>query len=235
MNHAGTKHGAAMRVVSVFTTNPIATRLEDVTRGEITYRFEALDPKGPRQLVEGPVWAFVDWVMPELSGLEMCRRLRADDRFRDAHITLVLDRDDVEDRRRALQAGADDYLVGPLEEGMILERISALTGNQVEYKPGDLIERGGFTVDLKAHLARYNDRPIKVFPNQFRLLRYFVENANRVLSRHELVEALGKQEPPVNDRTVDKWVGRLRRSLQDVEAGHLLRTVHAHGYVLDIL
>ena len=224
-----------MQLVSVFTTNRIGSILDDVTHAGVTYRFGMLDAGGPARLVEGPVWAFIDWVMPDLSGLEMCRRLRADDRFREAHITLVLDRDDIDDRRRALQAGADDYMVGPVEERMIMERLFALVNAQAEYRPGDLIERGGFIIDLNAHLARYRDRPIKVFPNQFRLLRYFVENANRVLSRQELVEALGKQEPPVNDRTVDKWVGRLRRSLQDVGAGQLLRTVHSHGYVLDIV
>jgi two-component system, OmpR family, phosphate regulon response regulator PhoB len=224
-----------MQVISVFTTTTFSGMAEEQVQGDIAYRFEHLDSAGPRQLLEGPVWAFIDWVMPDLSGLEMCRRLRADARMKDAHLTMVLERDELDDRRRALQAGADDYLVGPVDLARIMERVRALAGGPGEYMPGDIIERGGFTIDLKAHLARYRDRPIRVFPNQFRLLRYFVENANRVLPRQELVEALGKQEPPVNDRTVDKWVGRLRRSLQDVEGGHLLRTVHAHGYVLDIL
>ena len=225
-----------MQVISVFTTAPFSEPLSEQVRGDVAYRFEQLDASGPRHLVDGPVWAFVDWVMDDLSGLEMCRRMRADARLKDAHITMVLERDDIDDRRRALQAGADDYVVGPVDPDVMLERVSALASNgSGDYMPGDIIERGGFTIDLKAHLARYRDRPIRVFPNQFRLLRYFVENANRVLPRQELVEALGKLEPPVNDRTVDKWVGRLRRSLQDVEAGHLLRTVHAHGYVLDII
>jgi two-component system phosphate regulon response regulator PhoB len=224
-----------MIVISVFMTDPIGENIEDVTQGDVTFAFGMLDEHGPNRMVEGPVWAFVDWVMPHLSGLELCRRMRADPRMRDAHLTMVLDNDDLDDRRRALQAGADDYIIGPLDREKILERILALAATQTTYRPSQLIEKGDFTIDIKAHLARYRNRPIKVYPNQFRLLRYFVENANRVLPRQELVEALGKMDPPINERTVDKWVGRLRRSLQDVEAGHLLRTVHSQGYVLDII
>ena len=78
------------------------------------------------------MWAFVDWVMPELAGLELCRRLRADSRTADAHVTMVLEEDDAEDRRRALRAGADDYVIGPLTRTAVLDRVLALQSRGAE-------------------------------------------------------------------------------------------------------
>ena len=75
--------------------------------------------------------------------------------------------------------------------------------------------------------------PIALRPNEFRLLRFLAENPNRVLSRQELIAGLGKQEPPIDPRTVDVWIGRLRRAFRSAGAGNPLRTVHAMGYVLD--
>ena len=112
--------------IIILTTDSAAETFEDFEHNDTVFAFRRLTADGPPMLLEGAVWVFVDWVMPDLSGLEMCRRLRADPRTEDAHITMVLERDDPEDRRRALRAGADDYLVGSVGRQTILDRVLAL-------------------------------------------------------------------------------------------------------------
>lgn len=222
-----------MDVVNIFLSDPIGDTLEDFEHDGIRFTFDRLAGGGPRRLLEGQVWAFVDWVMEDCSGLEMCRRLRADPRTAEAHITIVLEQDDPEDRRRALRAGADDYMVGPLDRTAILDRVFALQDRRRQRHVTQQIRLGDLTIDLMALQARWHDSAVPLRPNEFRLLRFFVENPDRVLSRLELIEGLGKLEPPIDERTVDVWIGRLRRALKGAGAGNMLRTVRAMGYVLD--
>ncbi|MET1755310.1 response regulator transcription factor [Novosphingobium sp. RD2P27] len=186
-------------------------------------------------LIEGSLWAFVEWVLPEMSGLELCRRLRCDPETAAAHITMVLEEDDQEDRKRALRTGADDYIVGPLTRNALLDRI--LSGNLTD--PGEANGRrvalGDLVIDIPAFQARWRGKGIALMPNEFRLLRYFVEHPGRVFTRAQLIAALGKQEPAIDERTVDVWIGRLRRALKAAGAGNPLRTVRSLGYVFDEL
>ena len=222
-----------MSVVNIFLTNPAAAEMEDFAHGGDRFVFGQLTHEGPERLIEGPVWLFVDWVMDTLAGLELCRRLRADPRTASAHITMVLEADDLDDRRRALRAGADDYAVGPLDRRMILDRVLATDPHaRRRFAPGRM-EVGALTVDLEAFLARWNGTPIALPPNEFGLLRLMAENAGRVLSREDIIAGLGKHEHPLDARTVDVWVGRLRRALKSAGAGDLLRTVRSMGYVFD--
>ena len=96
-----------METLNIFLTDPMGETLDEFVHDNIRFSFGTIPPDGPKRLTEGPVWVFVDWVLPDLSGLEMCRRLRADPRTTDAHVTMVLVHDDQDDRRRALRAGAD--------------------------------------------------------------------------------------------------------------------------------
>jgi two-component system phosphate regulon response regulator PhoB len=219
-------------IVSIFLTGEMADNNEDFDSGTSRFVFARLTPKGPNRLVEGSMWAFIDWVMDDLSGLEMVRRLRADPRTADAHVTMVLEQDDAEDRRRALRAGADDYVVGPLDRTTVLDRVMAL---QSTHQRGATtrLELGPLCIDMAALRASWGDTMIELRPNEFRLLRFFVENSDKVLTRSELIEGLGKQEPPIDERTVDVWIGRLRRALKAAGAGNPLRTVRSLGYVFD--
>lgn len=223
-----------MDVINIFVTGTLDEGLEDFIHDEQRFTFDRLDGEGPRRLVEGPIWAFVDWVMDDLAGLEMCRRLRADPRTEEAHITMVLEADDTEDRRRALKAGADDYVVGPVSRTMVLDRVLALQSAGGERHQVRKVEAGVLTIDMTALQARWDGTPIVLRPNEFRLLRFFAENPNRVLTREDLMDGLGKREPAIDERTVDVWIGRLRRSLKAAGAGNPLRTVRSMGYVLDL-
>jgi two-component system phosphate regulon response regulator PhoB len=223
-----------MDVITIFLTSELGESLDDFLHDQRRFTFDRLGPEGPRRLVEGPMWAFIDWVMEDLSGLEMCRRLRADPRTADAHITMVLEADDPEDRRRALRAGADDYVVGPLTRTLVLDRVLALQARGAERHATRRFAAGALSIDMAALQARWNGTPIPLRPNEFRLLRFFAENPNRVLTRKELIEGLGKRETPIDERTVDVWVGRLRRAIRAAGGGNPLRTVRLVGYVFDL-
>lgn len=222
-----------MTVINIFFTQQIDGASEDFIHGAYRFAFERIGPEGPRRLIEGPIWAFVDWVMDDLAGLEMCRRLRADPRTAQAHVTMVLESDDEDDRRRALRAGADDYVVGKLDRTRILDRVLAVLSDGPDVHAAHMIELGSLTIDMIALQARWGGKPIRLGPNEFRLLRYFAENPDRVLSRQDLINALGKREPAIDERTVDVWVGRLRRAIRAAGGGNPLRTVRSLGYAFD--
>lgn len=223
-----------VEIVNIFLTGELAESLDDFVHGQLRFTFDRLRSQGPARLVEGPMWAFVDWVMDDLAGLEMCRRLRADPRTADAHITMVLEADDAEDRRRALRAGADDYMVGPLDRTSVLDRVLALHGGARDQHAARMIERGDLSIDLAALRAYWDGQVIDLRPNEFRLIRFLAENPNRVLSREELIAGLGKRDDPIDQRTVDVWIGRLRRAIKVAGGGNPLRTVRSLGYVFDL-
>ena len=224
-------HGVT--VITILMTEKDAEAWDSFDNGDARYVFDRLTPAGPQRLIEGPVCAFVDWVLDDLSGLEMCRRLRADPRTEQAHVTMVLETCDIEDKRRALAAGADDYLVGPVDRTTVLDRVLALGNGRMHQQGARNLRVGSLDIDFAALQARWEDKPLALRPNEFRLLRFFAENADRVLGRGELIGGLGKQEPAIDERTVDVWVGRLRRALRDAGAGEPIRTVRSLGYVYD--
>lgn len=201
--------------------------------GEFEVRFHLWQGSGEPPLLEGSIWAFVDWVLPDISGLEVCRRMRCDPVMVDAHITMILENDDQDARRRALRSGADDYMLAPVSRSAILDRVLSGNVGTMENSATRDLQAGGLVIDLAAFQARFQGKPIPLMPNEFRLLRYFVEHPDRVFSRAQLIAALGKQNPPVDERTVDVWIGRLRRALRTAGAGNPLRTVRWLGYVFD--
>lgn len=223
-----------MKRVSIFTTDPGAAQFSDFTHDGTIFGFGHLTAHGPQRLAEGPTWVFVDWAMDAMSGLEMCRRIRADARMRDAHVTMVLEEDDSEDRRRAIKAGADDYAIGPLTRQAMLDRVLALYSSTPLHGADRALDLGDLRINIAGEQVRWQGRLVPLRPNEFRLLRFMAENPNRVLSRRELIDALGKAGDPEYLRTVDVWIKRLRSGLRSAGASHLLRTVHSKGYVLDL-
>ena len=224
-----------MRHIDILLTSDVDGGLAPFRHGEIEAVFHKWTNLGELPLLDGALWAFIDWVLPEISGLEICRRLRCDPLTAQAHITMILDEDDPEARRRALRTGADDYMVAPIDRAALLDRVLSLQLRDADAGPARAVSLGSLTIDLAAFQARWQGRPIPLMPNEFRLLRYFVEHPGRVFTRVQLISALGKQEPPVDERTVDVWIGRLRRALKAAGAGNPLRTVRSLGYVFDAL
>ncbi len=222
-----------MRKVNILLTGALPGAAPAGSKDRL-FDFQTIGPGGPENLVDGPTWIFVDWIMPEISGLEMVRRLRADERLSDAHITIVLERDDDEDRRRAIQAGADDYVLGPLDRNGVLDRILTLQSQRGIRRSPPRERYGLLEVIPAAQQARWDGRPLSLSPNEFRLLRYLVSQRGEINSRRKIIAGLGKLEPPIDERTVDVWIGRLRRALRAAGAPDPIRTVRAQGYVFDV-
>lgn len=219
--------------IDILLTSDLHGGMEPFAEGEFDIRFHMWTGRFEPSLLDGAPWAFVDWVLPDISGLEICRRLRCDPLTAQTHITMVLEEDEVDDRRRALRAGADDYLVGPLNRADLLDRVLAIKLNDSKMDVPQGTSLGDLAIDIAAFRARWRGKVIPLMPNEFRLLRYFIEHPGRVFTRSQLIAALGKQEPPLDERTVDVWIGRLRRALRSAGAGDPLRTVRSLGYVLD--
>ena len=217
----------------ILVTSEIEGGLAPFRHGDLQVVFFRWSPMGAPPLLDGATWAFVEWVLPDLSGLEVCRRLRCDPLTADAHVTMILDEDDPEARRHALRAGADDYMLGPLTRAAILDRVMAAVPRDLVAPPPRALRFGDLAIDIAAFQARWQGKPIPLMPNEFRLLRYFVEHPGRVFTRSQLIAALGKHATPIDERTVDVWIGRLRRALRAAGAGDMLRTVRSLGYVLD--
>ena len=222
-----------MRRIDVLVTREIEGGLEKFVHGDLHISFHEWTSPGDLPLIEGALWAFVDWVTPSLSGLEICRRLRCDPVTAQSHITMILEEDDLDARRRALRAGADDYLVAPITRTMVLDRVLSVQPSEFDNSIARVLTIGELTIDQAAFRARWQGKAIPLMPNEFRLMRFFAEHPGRVFTRSQLIAALGKHDSPIDERTVDVWIGRLRRALRAAGAGEPLRTVRSLGYVFD--
>lgn len=225
-----------MRKYDILVTGELGDGFAPFVHDEIDVTFHSWSGTGAPPLIDGSLWAFVGGD-PTLasglaSGIEFCRRLRADPVTADAHVTVVV-ADDAEQKRLAVRAGADDYIVGPISRRIILDRVLSLKLRLPENRPRQIARLGDLTIDLTAFQARWQDRAIALRPSELRLLRVFADHPDRVFTRAQLIEALGKHDMPLDERTVDVWVGRLRRALRAAGAADQLRTVRRLGYVFD--
>lgn len=182
----------------------------------------------------GETWCFVDWLLPDMSGLEVCRQLRAAPATAASHITMVLEDDDTVSRRRALSAGADDYMPGPANSQDLIERLKRYIADRPEGPSLSAPRTGsGLTVDPDAHQVRWQGQLVTLRPREIALLQAFMANPDRLLTRAKLIALVGQDCPIEDERTVDVWVGRLRRSLEAQGVPRIVRTVRSHGYVFD--
>lgn len=181
---------------------------------------------------------FVDWVLPEYSGLEVCERLRLAEDTKSAHINMVMESRDDAAQRRAIRAGADSYILGPITADMIVQKIQSYRDTRHYSKTTTKLVHGKLTVDLDAYRVSYLGRNIALPPNEFRVLTHFIENPDRLLTRKSIIEMLGKDTLSKNgeatdERIVNVWIRRLRRTLNDHDVPDPLRTVRSKGYVMD--
>ncbi len=179
-------------------------------------------------------WIFIDWILPKLSGLELCRQIRNEETLHDIHITMILENDNPNDCRRAIQAGADDYMIGPLSSDVLFERLNKsirFQKNASNYSKTEV--RAGIEIDSSNFRVNYLGQNVHLSPNEFRLLNYFLRNPDRIHSRQSIIQALGKDDHRIDERTVDVWIRRLRHSLSEKGVPNPLRTVRSMGYVFD--
>jgi two-component system, OmpR family, phosphate regulon response regulator PhoB len=185
-----------------------------------------IDEKAPDLVV-------LDWMLPKVSGVEVCRRLRARPETRNLPIIMLTARGEETDRIRGLDTGADDYVVKPFSMTELAARIRAVLRR---IRPGladDRLHHGDIVIDRVAHRVRRANKEIHLGPTEFRLLDYLMQHPGRVFSREQLLDAVWGSDVYVEARTVDVHIGRLRKALnRDLEEDPI-RTVRSAGYSLD--
>lgn len=182
---------------------------------------------------EQPDLVILDWMLPSLSGIEICRQIRAGGATRALPVIMLTARGGEADRLRGLATGADDYIVKPFSVAEVLARVKALLRRSSPEKTSDVLERAGIVIDRQAHRVTRGPRDLNLGPTEFRLLEVFMQSAGRVLSRAQLLDHVWGRSAEVDERTVDVHVGRLRKSIVRGSEPDPIRTVRGAGYVFD--
>ena len=181
-----------------------------------------------------PDLVLLDWMLPKLSGIEVCRRIRGRPETRNLPIIMLTARGEETDRVRGLDTGADDYMTKPFSMTELIARIRAVLRR---IRPGladDRINHGDIVIDRVAHRVRRAGLEIHLGPTEFRLLDHFMQHPGRVFSREQLLDAVWGSDVYVEARTVDVHVGRLRKALNVEGTVNPIRTVRSAGYSLDL-
>ncbi len=181
-----------------------------------------------------PDLVVLDWMLPKISGIELCRRLRGRSETRNMPIMMLTARGEESDRIRGLDTGADDYVTKPFSMTELAARIRAVLRR---IRPGlaeDRVSHGDITMDRVAHRVRRSGREIHLGPTEFRLLDYLMQHPGRVFSREQLLDSVWGSDVYVEARTVDVHIGRLRKALNNDEEVDPIRTVRSAGYSLDV-
>ncbi len=227
---------ASAYVLIVEDEDPIAKILE--------YNFEkegyrtGIAHDGEEALVmaaeQQPDLVILDWTLPKVTGIEVCRRLRARQASRNIPIIMLTARAEEADLLRGLDQGADDYITKPFSVAAVVARARAVLRR---IRPGlteDLVTIGDIRIDRNAHRVKRGGKDVHLGPTEFRLLDYLMQHPGRVFSREQLLDAVWGSDVYVEVRTVDVHIGRLRRALNVDETGpDPIRTVRAAGYSLD--
>jgi two-component system, OmpR family, phosphate regulon response regulator PhoB len=180
-----------------------------------------------------PDAVLLDWMLPRISGLEVCRQIRRAPAWRDLPVIMLTARGEEGDRVRGLDSGADDYVVKPFSPGELIARLRAVIRRVRPTASAEILHFGDIAMDLSAHRVSRGSAQIHLGPTEFRLLRFFLERPGRVFSREQLLDGVWGRDAEVELRTVDVHIRRLRKALNDNGRSDVIRTVRAAGYSLD--
>ncbi len=181
-----------------------------------------------------PDLILMDWMMPKLSGIEVCRRLRRKAETRSTPIIMLTARGDETDKITGLDYGADDYVTKPYSMPELLARVRAVLRRTQPDILEDRIRQGDIEIDTKAFRVRRGDNEIHLGPTEFRLLDHFMRHPGRVFSREQLLDTVWGRDVYVEARTVDVHIGRLRKALKKAGGPDPIRTVRSAGYAFEI-
>jgi two-component system phosphate regulon response regulator PhoB len=192
---------------------------------------EAPDSRSARQLLadERPDLALVDWMLPDISGLELTRMLKRDKEYEDLAIIMLTARADERDKISGLDGGADDYITKPFSPRELVSRIQAVL-RRTSVSDDEVISVGLLTLDAAGHRVLSSGDEVKLGPTEYRLLHFFMTHPNRVYSRSQLLDRVWSANAYVEERTVDVHVRRLRKALADNDVDKYIRTVRGAGY-----
>jgi two-component system, OmpR family, phosphate regulon response regulator PhoB len=245
MERAGVKEQAGPRLNA--GTKPLVLLVEDEVDLVTLLRYN-LEKEGFRTLTAGDGeealllaeeqslnLILLDWMLPLMSGIEVCRQLRRNPRTRDVPIIMLTARGEEADKVRGLNAGADDYVAKPFSPIELVARMRAVLRRSSPGMTEETLSFGDVVMDLAAHRVRRNGRDIHLGPTEFRLLRHFMQHPGRVFSREQLLDLVWGHDVYVELRTVDVHIRRLRKALNEEDgADDIIRTVRSAGYALDM-
>jgi two-component system phosphate regulon response regulator PhoB len=180
-----------------------------------------------------PDLVILDWMLPGVSGLEICRRLRARDETRAMPIIMLTARGDENERVRGLSVGADDYVVKPFSTPELMARVHALLRRARPERVASRLVAGDIDLDRETRRVKRSGREIHLGPTEFKLLEYLMEKPGRVFSRGQLLDSVWGMSAEIDERTVDVHVGRLRKALIRGRETDPIRTVRGAGYSFD--
>jgi two-component system, OmpR family, phosphate regulon response regulator PhoB len=180
-----------------------------------------------------PDAVLLDWMLPRISGIEVCRQIRRAPAWRNLPVIMLTARGDEGDRVRGLDSGADDYVVKPFSPGELVARLRAVIRRVRPAASAETLRFADIAMDLSAHRVRRGNEPVHLGPTEFRLLRFFLERPGRVFSREQLLDAVWGRDAELELRTVDVHIRRLRKALNGGSRPDVIRTVRAAGYALD--
>jgi len=180
-----------------------------------------------------PDLVILDWMLPGLSGIELCRRLRARPETKQLPIIMLTARGEESERVRGLATGADDYVVKPFSVPELNARVRALLRRALPERLADVLAFGELEVDREKKRVSRAGRAIDLGPTEYRLLEFLMQRPGRVFSREQLLDSVWGNEVYIDERTVDVHVGRLRKALNRADDTDPIRTVRGAGYALD--
>lgn len=183
---------------------------------------------------ERPDVVILDWMLPNVSGIEVCRRLRSKNQTRNIPIIMLTARAEEGDKVRGFETGADDYLVKPFSMAELTARVRAVLRRMRPNLVADAVSYGDIEIDRAAHRVRRGEFEIHLGPTEFRLLDHLMQNPGRVFSREQLLNAVWGSDVFVEARTVDVHIGRLRKALNAYGHENPIRTVRSAGYALEV-
>ena len=180
-----------------------------------------------------PDLILLDWMLPGLSGIELCRRWRSRDETMRTPIIMITARGEEEERVRGLATGADDYVVKPFSMPELVARIQALLRRSSPQLLTNTLKAGDLELDRQSHRVRRAGRDLHLGPTEYRLLEYLMRHPGRVYSREQLLDGVWGNDVYVDERTVDVHVGRLRKAINRGREADPIRTVRGAGYAFD--
>ena len=181
-------------------------------------------------IFKAPDLIILDWMLPKLSGIEICKKVRSNKKIKNIPIIMLTARGEEEDRLKGLEMGADDYVTKPFSINELLARAKAVLKRIRPIFAEEEIIFEDIKINIGTHKVYRNSKEIKLGPTEFNLLRFFMENISRVFSRQQLLNHVWKHDALVEPRTVDVHVRRLRKSLNAGNKKDFIRTVRSAGY-----
>ena len=181
-----------------------------------------------------PDIVLLDWMLPYVSGLEICRRIRRSPPTRFLPVLMLTARGEEGDRVRGLDGGADDYVTKPFSPSELIARLRALLRRAQPGAGVEALQAADVAMDLAAHRVSRGGQSVHLGPTEFRLLRHLMQHQGRVFSREQLLDAVWGRDADVEARTVDVHIRRLRKALNAAGGADIVRTVRSAGYALDV-